>query len=334
MRWFTYDGIPPNFFQISPLGVEKEFKGPSVFHLRGKEERPYVISTLLHGNETTGFFALQKFLEKYWDSETRLPRSLVIVLGNPKAASKSKRHMDDQPDFNRIWGKGNTEWHELAKDLLQKIEELNPLACVDIHNTSGNNPKYGCVSKTDPLTLKLAGLFHSPLIYVTEPSEVFMMATSKYCPSVTLECGKPGDLEALNSVVEYLNDLIETTPDHLPEYNSEIYKTVARMKIPEGSWIDFIGKHDQEVNFSFIPQIEKMNFNTVPKGQVLAKVNSTNLIKVLDNEDNDIADEYFETFEDQMIFKREAFPSMLSTSIEVVKSDVLGYLMEKIEPKS
>lgn len=331
MRWYTYDGIPSNFFQITPLGVEKEFKGPSIFHIRGREERPYIISTLLHGNETTGFFALQKFLEKYWDSETMLPRSLVIVLGNPKAASKSKRHLDDQPDFNRIWSKGNTEWHELAADLLQKIEELNPIGCIDIHNTSGDNPKYACVSQKDPLTLKLASLFHSPIIYVTEPSEVFMMATSKYCPSVTLECGKPGDKDALNSVVEYLTELIETTPEHLPEYKGDVFKTVARMKIPEGVWIDFTGKHDPEVNFSFIPQIEKLNFNTVPKGQVLAKVNSPNLIRVLDNNDNDIAGEYFETVEEQLVFKREAFPSMFSTSIEVVKSDVLGYLMEKID---
>jgi succinylglutamate desuccinylase len=331
MRWYTYDGIPSNFFQITPLGVEKEFKGPSIFHIRGKEDRPYIISTLLHGNETTGFFALQKFLETYWDSETMLPRSLVIILGNPSAASKSKRHLDNQPDFNRIWSKGNTEWHKLAEELLKKIEELNPVGCIDIHNTSGDNPKYGCVSQKDPLTLKLASLFHSPIIYVTEPSEVFMMATSMICPSVTLECGKPGDKDALNSVVEYLTELIETTPDHLPEYKGDVFKTVARMKIPEGAWIDFIGKYDPEVNFSFIPQIEKLNFNTVPKGQVLAKVNAENLIEVLDNHDNDVSSEYFETIEGQLIFKKEAFPSMFSTSIEVVKSDVLGYLMQKIE---
>ncbi|MCO4794224.1 MAG: succinylglutamate desuccinylase/aspartoacylase family protein [Bacteriovoracaceae bacterium] len=331
MRWYNYDGIPSNFFQITPLGVEKEFKGPSVFHIKGREERPFIFSTLLHGNETTGFFALQKFLEYYWDNELTLPRSVIIILGNPAAAAKSKRHLDDQPDFNRIWTKGETPWHKLAEDLMTKIEEYNPLACVDIHNTSGKNPKYGCVSKKDDLTLKLAGLFHSPLIYVTEPSEVFMSATSKFCPSVTLECGKPGDLEALNSVVEYLKDLIETKPEHLPEYNGDVYKTIARLKIPQGAWIDFIGKNDPEVNFSFIPQIEKLNFNTVPKGQVLAKVNGKNVIEVLDDNNNNISDQYFEIVEDQMVFKKEAFPSMFSTSIEVVKSDVLGYLMEKVE---
>ncbi|MBT7611159.1 MAG: hypothetical protein HN576_15465, partial [Bacteriovoracaceae bacterium] len=60
MKWFKFDGLPANFFSISPQNVETWLEGPSVFKIRGENQNlpPLLVSILLHGNETTGFYAL------------------------------------------------------------------------------------------------------------------------------------------------------------------------------------------------------------------------------------------------------------------------------------
>jgi len=59
---------------------------PTLFHLTGVNKQPLFICTLLHGNETTGFYAVKRLLKKYQNQT--LPRSISLFIGNLAAAKK------------------------------------------------------------------------------------------------------------------------------------------------------------------------------------------------------------------------------------------------------
>ena len=56
---------------------------------------------LLHGNEDTGLKAIQSLLADY--RGRALPRALSLFVGNVQAAAQGQRHLEGQPDYNRVW---------------------------------------------------------------------------------------------------------------------------------------------------------------------------------------------------------------------------------------
>ena len=105
-----YDELPDGFLSANAENLHQVLAKPSLIHLQGKSPRPLFICTLLHGNETTGFYAIQKLLRNYENGE--LPRAISIFIGNVKAAEEGVRRLDEQVDYNRIWP--GTHQHYLA----------------------------------------------------------------------------------------------------------------------------------------------------------------------------------------------------------------------------
>jgi succinylglutamate desuccinylase len=340
LEWFKFDGMPADFFHVSPHNIETWLKGPAIFKIRGENQSlpPLLISTLLHGNETTGFLALQQLLKKFRDDEYGLLRNLIIMIGNPKASTKASRHLPTQPDYNRIWGmhqqtENLTEENIMANEILDFVISEKPYAHVDIHNNTGKNPFYCVVSKLDQHFKKLAFTFGESLILITEPRGAFSVAMSDYCPAVVLECGRSGEDLGIAKVKEYLELLINTDEiDLLKPDNQIVYKTIARIMVPADTIIDFTGTYDEEVSFSFVKEIENYNFSEIAKETILCHSNSDNHLPiVLNNHNKDISSEHFYNDTHIIKFKKAIIPSMLSTNIQIVLDDCLGYLMEVIE---
>lgn len=340
MKWFQFEGLPKEFFHVSPQNIETWLEGPTVFKIRGRDQKlpPLLISTLLHGNETTGFFALQKFLKYYWDNEIALPRNLILFIGNPRASAKSSRHLSTQPDYNRIWCEkaqkmDPTEETIMAQEMMKYFIEEKPYACVDIHNNTGKNPFYCVVSKLDASFKKLAYFFGESIILITEPKGAFSVAMSDYCPALALECGRSGEDSGIQKVHEYLKALIEIKDlQQLEVEEQTVYRSIARIKIRKDTVIDFNGVHDPEVHYSFIKEIEDFNFHHVKPGTVLGYAHNPDIVPmVLNNENEEVGPEFFENKDHQLRFTKEIIPSMLSRNIQVVLDDCLGYLMEKVE---
>ena len=93
--------IPNAFLTVDATKLHSVLNGPTLFHLEGRHKEPLFVSTLLHGNETTGLQAIQKLLIKY--KEQTLPRSFSFFIGNVQAAQKKLRRLELQPDYNRTW---------------------------------------------------------------------------------------------------------------------------------------------------------------------------------------------------------------------------------------
>ena len=132
-------------FWIKPKEITKLIDSPTLIHLRGKEDQPLFISILLHGNEFSGLFILQKILTKY--RHQALPKSLIIFFANQKACEQGLRQLKNQPDFNRIWKGGSSYEKSLTEPVLQYAKDQKIQAAIDIHNNTGKNPVYACINK-------------------------------------------------------------------------------------------------------------------------------------------------------------------------------------------
>ena len=105
MELTELDHIPEGLLERPASALYQHFDGPALIHLRGRDERPLIVSVIQHGNEITGWEAVRRLLKSHYQHDN-LPRSLLILIGNPRAARQRLRRLDDQPDFNRCWPGG------------------------------------------------------------------------------------------------------------------------------------------------------------------------------------------------------------------------------------
>ncbi len=325
-----YNEIPAGFLDVKIENLHQVLAKPSLIHLKGKNPRPLFICTLLHGNETTGLYAIQQLLGEYAAKE--LPRSLSIFIGNIKAAEAGVRRLDEQVDYNRVWP--GTHQHYLAeahmmKQITEIMEQKQVWASIDLHNNTGKNPHYACINKLDKEFLVLADLFSKTLVYFTTPVGVQSAAFAKICPSVTLECGLSGDSSGIDHVYQYLQTVLELEDLNQPlEANLNLFHTVARVKIPEGYSFGF----EDDATINLLPEIENYNFRELEKGTAIARVepDSSAFLQAFDDDEREVGRDFFEYENDEILIKKPIMPAMLTMNTQVIRQDCLCYLMERI----
>jgi succinylglutamate desuccinylase len=319
--------LPENFFNLRPNQLHKLWGAPTLIHLEGEKKQPLFISTLLHGNETSGFIALQQLLK-----DIKLPRSLILFFGNLEAAEKGVRHLPDQPDFNRIWSGEDSREKLLAQEVTNIAKGADIWASIDIHNNTGNNPYYACINSLEIPYLSLASLFSKSVVYFNEPHQVQSISFSKFCASITLECGVSGDKVGVEYLVDYLKEILSL--DSLediqnPMEDIQLYQTVARIKIDPKAHVDFKFSPSSKSDISFIKDLDHLNFKDHAPGETIAYINSPKAIRVINDKDEDVTEKFFKVERGQLKFKTHCTPSMLTKNIEIAKDDSLGYLMEE-----
>jgi len=327
------DYLPEDLLEVNFKDLHTILPEPTLIHLSGKHTAPLFVSVLLHGNEPTGFLAIQSLLKKYQHKE--LPRSLSVFFGNVTAASHDLRRLDKQPDYNRIWP--GTELPDSAEtEMAQKIvaimKKRNVFASVDVHNNTGLNPHYACINNLDNQFLQLASLFGRLIVYFIRPKGVQSAAFAQICPAVTLECGRPDQQHGLEHALEFLNSCLRLTelPQHqILAQNIDLFHTVAQVKI------------NDKVNFSFNQvdtdlllneDLERMNFTEVSPGTVLGtcKNNAPMPLIAKDEYGNEVTDHFFTFQNGELQINCLTMPSMLTLDERVIRQDCLCYLMERM----
>ena len=327
--------IPAGLLEVESIReLDKVLDGPTLIHLEGAEKRPLFVSTLLHANEDTGFFALQRLLKKYQSHD--LPRSLSIFLGNISAASEGVRRLDDQPDYNRVWpGSDHPECDEtrLMQAVVDEMRQRQPFASIDVHNNTGKNPHYGCINEMKPEFLHLSRMFSRTVVFFETPKGVQSMAMAKLCPAVTIECGQPHMEYGVEHVTDYLDTVL-----HLEQIKSEpvnphdvdVYQTVARVTVPENLSFSFT---DTSADILFDQQLDKMNFSELSGETVFAavKVDSEANLKAWDDHEQDVSGDYFVNKDEQIVLTKPVMPAMLTLVEDIIRQDCLCYLMKRLD---
>jgi len=326
--------VPDWFYDISPKDLHSRLPGPTLIHLTGHREEPVFVSVLLHGNETTGFFAIQELLNNY-RSQT-LPRNLSIFIGNIEAAKHDLRRLENQVDYNRVWNHaGFSHDSPEAEVMAQVVDEMrrrNIFVSIDIHNNTGLNPHYACINRLDDSYYHLATLFSRTVIYFTHPQGVQSQAFAELCPAVTVECGQVGHEHNTLHARQYIEACLglSALPAHpIPKHDIDLFHTVATIKIATQTSFSF---SDANADLLFSADLDKMNFSELPAGTTLAKVNHkvTAPITVINEHGREMYSEYFTVYDHELRTTCPLMPSMLTTDEYVIEKDCLCYLMERM----
>ena len=320
---FNY--IPDGLLKLKANELHQWLPRPTLFHLKGKKPDYLFVSVLLHGNEVTGWEAMRTLL-----SQQQLTRGILLFIGNIKAAKHSLRKLPEQQDHNRIWNDCATEECKMATALIKRIKDFNIFASVDIHNNTGINPQYACVTDLEEHHLQLAVLFSHIVVFFTSPNEVLCRATSPISPAVTIEAGKTGEEKGVINTIEYIESLLHM--DHLPDrppadQDIQIYESKATVYVPETASFSF----DNSVSdINFRPDLDCLNFSHLKKGTVIGKTKNKTTLKVIDKSKKNVTNEYFNIHKDKIVLNKNCILSMLTHDETIIRQDCLGYIMEPL----
>lgn len=323
--------IPDSLLSLPANRLHEMLAGPTLIHLPGRHPEPLFVSVLLHGNEDSGWDAMRELLQRCHGKE--LPRALTLFIGNVAAARKGARHLDGQPDYNRIWKGGDSEEHLMAQRVLAVMRERHVFASIDIHNNTGINPHYACINVLAQPYLQLATLFSRTVVFFTKPDMVQSLAFSRLCPAVTIECGKAGEMHSTEHAMHFVEGALHLAhfSEHtLPASEYDLYHTVATVKVPSDTAFSF---SDGKADLLFADDLDHMNFRELPEGTRFARVNRLDArLEVWNEAGKDVSDHYFVQANGALATRLPVMPSMLTLNEEVIRQDCLCYLMERLPP--
>lgn len=328
------DSLPPGFFSIEARDLRRVFPEPTLVYLRGDREPALFVSILLHGNEFTGLKVMQRLLGRY---DGQLPRSLWLFVGNVYAAEQGLRVLPGQTDYNRCWPgtemAANDETR-LMQRVIDRVTEHPPFAAIDIHNNTGTNPLYACM--TDPMRRNqhLASLFNHIAVVFHYPKGVSTMAFDGVCPAVTLECGKPGDEPGIERAVDLVDGLmhLDHFPDRpVPPHDLQLVETQATVRIPDTVSFDFDPAAQADLTFS--PGFERRNFTELKPTEAFAHTRVARPLIVTNDDGVDITDDILRIENGTVYLNRTLMPAMITLDKTIVRQDCLCYLMSDYQPR-
>jgi succinylglutamate desuccinylase len=338
MKLHQQDYVPDHLLEAEAPQLAGLLRGPTLVHLAGRRPQPLFVSVLTHGNETTGWDAVRVLLRRYRQGPGvfALPRALSLFIANVDAAALGLRHLDGQPDYNRVWPGSEypeTPEHRLMQQVVDVMAERQVFASVDVHNNTGLNPHYACINVIDNRFLHLAAMFSRTLVYFLRPRGVQSMAMARLCPAVTLECGKVGQSRGAEHALEYLEACLHLSehPTHpVAAHDVDLFHTVATVKVSPG--VSF-GFGSNGVDLELAPDIDRLNFRELPSGTSLGRVHSDGGlgIEARDEGGSDRTERFFYLEGGEIKVRLPVMPSMLTTDQRVARQDCLCYLMERFD---
>ncbi len=328
-----FDRLPDGFLDCPANRLKEILPRPTLFDLPGRDPQPLFVSTLLHGNETSGLIAVQETLRRH--AERGLSRSLILFIGNVDAAAENVRALPGQRDFNRVWpgtAFPDDPLAHMAQWIYDYVAKRDAFAAVDIHNNTGFNPHYSCISKLDVKYVALAQLFSRIVVLFQRPRGTCSAAYAELCPAITVECGKSGLEAGTQHVVELLDACLSIAqlPSHPPASRDvELLRTHAIVKPPAGASFSFDGT---PADFLFRPDIDHLNFSELAAGASFGALGDGEArLDVLPGDGYDTQPiDYFDYAGGEIRLSRPAIPAMLTVDRRAVQQDCLCYLMHRI----
>ena len=321
-------GLPDGFFDISSTDIRRLFPNPALIHLEGKGPDVLFISILLHGNEYTGLKVMQRILAEHLQD---LPRSILLFIGNVRAAEENRRYLPDQVDYNRCWPGTEMEPNETSQ-MMQRVVEIAqglPLfAAIDIHNNTGKNPHYACITDPSMQNQNLAARFNR-VGMVFNHKGVSTMAFDGICPAITLECGLPGDPQGIERACRFVEGML--TLDELPtnqptRHALHLVESHLTLNIPEHVSFAFDPAADADLRFE--NDFEDRNFTLFDPHQVFGYTRVARPLSITNTDGHDVTDEILRVEDGRIYLNNTLMPAMITRDKLVIRQDCLCHLLQ------
>ena len=325
------DALPYGFLECGARDLRLLLDGPTLIELPGERGPPLFVSILLHGNEDSGLGAVQRVLSAYKDR--RLPRSLMLLVGNVEAARHGLRRLDNQPDYNRIWpgtpDRGDTAEARIMAKVHARVMKRSAFAAIDVHNNTGRNPHYAVICNVEPHTLGLAALFSNRVVCFGGIRGTQTASFAPSIPAITAECGIPGEPANAEAGARLLDAALnlEELPEGAAGRPLDLYHTLGVVRVREDVTLGFgAGNADLRLD----PALDELNFRELGPGTVLGETDHSMPLRMEDESGCDITQQYFETVGGKLRLRKQAVPAMFTTDPLIVRQDCLCYLMERL----
>lgn len=338
MRLIHAEDLSDELLELSARDLHQHFEGPALIRIPGDRQPALFLSVLLHGNEPVGWDAVRGLLRRYRGAGEVLPRAMSVFIGNVNAAREGLRRLDGQPDYNRIWKGGAGPEAELARELLAELRQAPPFLAVDVHNNTGVNPHYACITRLDPASLALARRFSRPVVYVRSPDTVLAAALAPFTTAIILEAGRPGERRGVEHVIEYLESCLQLSalPQAPGHEGLDLFETVATVRIRPGTRFDFALQAPTAAatpqDLWLLEEFEHYNFEELSAGTLFGYVpaGAPLPLQVTDVADREVAERYFRMQGNELRLRRDLVPAMFSPDPAIIRQDVVCYFMERV----
>jgi len=319
----------------TPLAFLHQLSGLTIFDVQGEDtNRTRVITTLIHGNEPSGFFALHQWLLR----KTKPAVNIRFILCNPEAASLppefSHRYLKQSQDLNRFFTSNSSSLDKCdiaisqrAQQIMQAVSEVSPEAIVDLHNTSGISPAFGVSISENDQVLDLISLFTNKVI-LTGLHVGAIMEQNFSAPIVTIECGGAGQLKshqlAINGLEKFTNK--ESIFDHHAE-QVDIHRHPCRIELKKGIVLGFGDYPLMTADITLLNSTEKLNNQITPQDTLIGWYEKDNQLPLIikDEQGNDKLSELL-YLEDGVIYTKQSLQIFMATKqLDIAKNDCLFY---------
>ena len=218
------------------------------------------------------------------------------------------------------------------RSVVEIVGREGPFASIDVHNNTGHNPHYACVSSFGNAHLQLARLFSRTVVYFEQPLGVQSAALATICPAVAVECGRADYAAGVARAAELISSALtmERLPDHpVSDGDLNLMRTFAIIKIPPDTTFSFDGS---EADFRLRGDLDRLNFSDLDRGTLFGRLgmNATRRLEVLPADDEATQPNYLEYLGGEIRLAQRAIPAMLTLDPAAVRLDCLGYLMHRI----
>ena len=329
------EGARRDRIPADPLAFLDSLEGPTVWRVGGKDpSRVRMVTTLLHGNEPSGFLAIHDWLRSGEYPET----DVVFVIAHVEAASHhpvfTHRRLPERRDLNRCFlGPFDDVEGEIARGILDVIADVKPEAVIDLHNNTGHNPAYGVGIEPTREALTLTALFGRDFVWSHLVLGALLEAV-KDCPAVTLEVGKSHDAGADRVAREGLSRFLTAKTlfeSGGPDPDVRVLLMPMRARLVPGTTLVMSNVPDAGADLTMPDDLDRHNFETVPTGSRVGWVKGEACpLELVDEEGVDRAPEYFEVKGGELVAKRPFMPIMITVDAVVAASDCLFYVVHEV----
>jgi len=327
---------------LTQLGTSAEqfltsLDAPSIIDIQGKNNQQWrVITTLLHGNEPSGFIATHKLLTEIAENKFTPNTNIRIIICSVEAAQLSPlfnhRYLPDGSDINRCFaGNQTAPYYQRAALIKQAIEEVAPEAIIDLHNTSGSGPAFGVSTSSNKEALALTSLFCDTLI-ISHIHIGALMELSFSGQIITIECGGCNDQHAHNIAFKGIKKFTSLNNlAHPPNIHPihVIFKPL-RLRLKKGTHLNYAKTNTKASGVILKSSIEKRNYGITHKGDSLGWVNNyePDFFLLIDEHENNVFNDFLTVKKNKLIATIDLKIFMATKVAQIALNDCLFYVVK------